>query len=212
MTRNAFFYFSLDSIKHIVVVRPSCKVWPRMTSCKLKLFHSPRLIEKYSKTIFTESASRSMSFPSQPAVVRNVLGGCKFVSQDTYCFGINNFFFHVLFNRSGVAGAVLQSPPSIIKIINWLIEWLSNLLVQIYSNHCQSQIGGARELTFWEHVHCTLCVICHVSHVTCQFLCVNCHVSRVTCHTKNVLKNIGQRDWASWWSVCYQQGLPRLVL
>ena len=66
-----------------------------------------------------------------------------------------------VFNRPGVAGAVLQSPPL-------LINWFIHPLVQISSKHCQSQTGRARELTFWENVHPKLCVMCHVSHVTCH--------------------------------------------
>ena len=42
-----------------------------------------------------------------------------------------------------------------------------------------------------------------------------CHVSRVTCHMSILFfyftKKIGQSDGASWWRVCYQRGLPRLV-
>ena len=45
-----------------------------------------------------------------------------------------------IFNRPGVAGAVLQSPPSLMR------HWLSDPLVQIYSKQCQSQTGRAREL------------------------------------------------------------------
>ena len=42
-----------------------------------------------------------------------------------------------------------------------------------------------------------------------------CHVSHVTCHMSNVIIIIfffGQSGEAYWWSVCYQRGLPRLVL
>ena len=53
----------------------------------------------------------------------------------------------------------------------------------------------------------------HVSSVTC-------HVSRVTGPMSKKLhfffflhkKKFGQSGGASWWSVCYQRGLPRLVL
>ena len=72
-----------------------------------------------------------------------------------------------LVNRPGVAGAVLQSPPS-------FIYSLTDPLVQISSKHCQSQTGRARELKLWENVHLALCVMHHVSRVTC-------HVSPVTC-------------------------------
>ena len=47
----------------------------------------------------------------------------------------------VVINRPGVAGAVLQSPPS-------LTDYLSHPLVQISSEHCQSQTRRARELKF----------------------------------------------------------------
>ena len=45
-------------------------------------------------------------------------------------------------------------------------------------------------------------VMCHVSRVTY-------HVSRVTCHVFLCFLQIGE---AYWWRVCYQPGLPRLVL
>ena len=44
-----------------------------------------------------------------------------------------------------------------------------------------------------------------------------CHVSRVRCHVSHVtynffiFKKIGLGGGASWWRVCYQWGLPRLV-
>ena len=49
--------------------------------------------------------------------------------------------------------------------------------------------------------------------VTCHASCVMCHMSRVT------LKNIYEYEYffflhtggVSWWRVCYQWGLPRLV-
>ena len=108
-----------------------------------------------------------------------------------------------IFNRPGVAGAVLQSPPS---IIDWLIEWLSDPLVKISSKHSQSQTGRARVLKFWENVHPTLYFMCHMSPV-------NCHVSCVTYHMYFLsFKKIGQRGGASQWRVCYQHGLPCLVI
>ena len=79
--------------------------------------------------------------------------------------------------------------------------------MEIYSKHCQSQTGRARELKFWENVRPTLCVMCHVSPVTC-------HLSPVTFFLFIFflsLKKIGQRGGASRGRVCYQRGLPRLV-
>ena len=46
-----------------------------------------------------------------------------------------------------------------------------------------------------------------MSHVTC-------HVSRFMCHMSHVFFLFcffGQTGEAYWWTVCYQQGLPRLV-
>ena len=65
----------------------------------------------------------------------------------------------LVFNRPGVARAVLQSPPL-------HIDSIIHPLVQIFSKHCQSQTGRARELKCLENVHLTLCVMCHMSHVT----------------------------------------------
>ena len=67
-------------------------------------------------------------------------------------------------------------------------------------------------------------VTCHVSRVTCHVTCVTCHVSPVTCKKKIEekieekkfkkyhAKKIGQSGGASRWRVCYQRGLPRLVI
>ena len=96
---------------------------------------------------------------------------------------------------------------------------MSDPLVQISSKHCQSQTGRARELKFWENLHPTQCVLCHVSHVMCHLSHVTCHLSHVTCHMSHVtcqsylyhFKKIGQSGGASWWRVCYQRSLPRLV-
>ena len=53
-------------------------------------------------------------------------------------------------------------------------------------------------------------VMCHVSRH------VSCHVSRVTCHMSHVnfffFFFFGQSGEAYRWRVCYQRGLPRLVL
>ena len=56
-----------------------------------------------------------------------------------------------------------------------------------------------------------------MSHVMCLMLCVTCHVSRVTCHVSHVTICFSsfffrQSGDAYRWRVCYQRGLPRLVL
>ena len=72
--------------------------------------------------------------------------------------GVTRLHLTPFFNRPGVAGDVLQSPPL-------LIDSIFHPLVQISSKHCQSQTGRARELKFLENGHPTLCVTCHMSHV-----------------------------------------------
>ena len=59
------------------------------------------------------------------------------------------------------------------------------------------------------------CVTCHMSRVTCHVSRVTCHMSHVTCHKKNIyiyIKKNGKSGGASRLRVCYQRGLPRLVL
>ena len=79
--------------------------------------------------------------------------------------------------------------------------------MEIYSKQHDSQTVRARELKFGENVHPRTCVTSQVSHTTC-------HVSHVTCHMSHVICHIffGQNDWGSQWRVCYQWGLPSLVL
>ena len=55
-----------------------------------------------------------------------------------------------------------------------------------YSQHHKSQTIRAKELTFWENVHPTPCVMCHLSPVTCYLSHVACHMSPVTCHLSSV--------------------------
>ena len=51
---------------------------------------------------------------------------------------------------------------------------------------------------------------CHVSYFTGHVSCVTCHMSHVMCHFFHVF--LLQSGEASWWRVCYQRGVPRLVL
>ena len=55
---------------------------------------------------------------------------------------------------------------------------------------------------------------CHVSCVMCHMSRVMCHMSQVTCHMSFFYFYFffGQSGEAYWWRVCYQRGLPRLVL
>ena len=72
-----------------------------------------------------------------------------------------------LVNRPGVAGAVLQTPLSLIK---WLSH--SSFSLNIF------QPLSIPNRKFWQNVHPT----CHVSSVMCHVSPVTCHPSHVTCH------------------------------
>ena len=54
-----------------------------------------------------------------------------------------------------------------------------------------------------------------MSGVTCHMSCVTCQVSGVMCHVSHVIfflsSFFGKSGGASWWRVCSQRGLPRLV-
>ena len=51
-----------------------------------------------------------------------------------------------------------------------------------------------------------------MSRVTCHVSNVTCHMSRVTCPIFFFFFFFGKSGGASRWRVCYQRGLPRLVL
>ena len=114
-----------------------------------------------------------------------------------------------MLNRPSVAGAVLQSPPSLINSVSqssFKSKYLPNTL-----NRKPEELGSWDfEIMFIPH-----CFTCQVSHVTCQVSGVTCHLPRVIyflClifYKKiNSLKKIGQSGGASGWRICYQQGLP----
>ena len=98
-------------------------------------------------------------------------------------------------------------------IINWLIE---SSFCSESSRHSISQTVRAGELKYLENIHPPPCVTCHMSHIKC----VTCNMSWVMCPN-----NLSGVTWkvsyvtffffsvgASLWRVCYQRGLPRLVL
>ena len=84
------------------------------------------------------------------------------------------------------------------------------------SRHCLSKTVRTRELKFWENAHLPLCVTFHVSHITCHKSGVRCQVSGVRCQISGVRCHMSnfflQSAGVSQWRVCYQRGLPRLVL
>ena len=65
--------------------------------------------------------------------------------------------------------------------------------------------------------HYVSCVMCHVSRVTCRmsknFFLHDFIKKKIKLNKKKylLLEKNGQSGGASWWRVCYQRGLPRLV-
>ena len=64
----------------------------------------------------------------------------------------------VMFNRPGIAGAVLQSAP------------IDRSFSSKSSKHHKSKTIRSRDLKFWHNVHHQSCVGCHMSCVKCIFL------------------------------------------
>ena len=74
-----------------------------------------------------------------------------------------------IFYSPGVAGACSF-------VITWLSHWSFS---SRSSKHHKNQTVRARKLKFWENVHPTPYVICHLSNVTYQVSPVMCHRSHV---------------------------------
>ena len=117
-----------------------------------------------------------------------------------------------VFNKPGIAGAVLQTPPS----LGYSLSHRS--FFSKPSKHHYTQTLWARELKFWENVHPRPRVTCQLSGVTCHVSSVRCQVSGYRCYVSGVISQVsvflsffGQSGGASPWRVCYQRGLPHLV-
>ena len=81
-----------------------------------------------------------------------------------------------MFTRPGEAGALSQTPLSLIKTLS------QSSLVKISSSKLHSQKVRAREMTFLKKVHLPPPVMCQMACVICHVSCVSCHVSCVTCN------------------------------
>ena len=112
---------------------------------------------------------------------------CDFCRKKTSLWYFLSVVFSV-FNRPGVAGAVLQSPPWLINALSLVMVCGNIFKVPSIPNH-KSWGAEIFERTFTPH---------HVSHVTCPMSRVRCHMSLFYCG-------------AFRGRVCYQRGLPRLV-
>ena len=105
---------------------------------------------------------------------------------------------------------MIISPTS---LSNSFIDSLSrSWFVEISSRYYLSQTKIAEELKFLDNVQPPPCVTCHLSHTLCQVLHVTGHVSSVTFFYYLFFLFFGQNGRASQKRICYQWGLPRLVL
>ena len=57
------------------------------------------------------------------------------------------------------------------------------------------------------------CVMFPVSQVRCHISLITCHVSHLSCHMSHIFSSffLLEIGGVSWWRVCYQWGLPRLI-
>ena len=112
----------------------------------------------------------------------NSLATC--ISEPVFCWKICKYarypiilfvIYNCIFNRPGVAGAVLQSASSLIQSPRG--HFLPNL--QNIINHKPEELGRWNfERMFTPH---------YMSHVTCRISRVTCHVSHATCNMSHVL-------------------------
>ena len=98
--------------------------------------------------------------------------------------------------------------------INSLMNKVSNPFVKYLQNTVPPKVQEPG-VYIWENVHLPhlSCVMCEMSLVICHMLCVMYHMLRLTINMSCVfLIYFLQCGGASWWRVCYQRGLPHLVI
>ena len=99
------------------------------------------------------------------------------------------------------AGAVLQSPPSLIHSLTDPLVY--NLRTLSIPNRKSWQADILRECSLPPCVTCHMSyVMCHMSHIICHNSHVTCHMSRATCHTSICF--IWQSAVANRWRVWVQ--------
>ena len=114
-----------------------------------------------------------------------------------------------LFTRPGVAGAVLQTPPSFNHSFNKRGHFPPNLHNIIPPKPWELESWNFERMLTPHHVSH---VMYHVSCVMCQVSGARCQVSGDRCNFFLFLSFFpGQSCGASRWRVCYQRGLPCLV-
>ena len=108
-----------------------------------------------------------------------------------------------ILNKPGVAGDVLQTPPSLINLSN---NWW---FVQISSYLC---ISKTIQLGTWhfETILITPCVSCVTCHMTCDTWHVTWYVTNDMSYVKREHRKKGKNGGASRGRVCYQRALPLL--
>ena len=135
--------------------------------------------------------------------------------------------------REGTFLENIHPSPCVIRQVSHVMFQVSPVTYHL-SLSVPNPHARARKLTYSKNVHlpphvreCSPLTTCFVSHVTCHMSYVTCHMSHVTCHMSHVTWHMshvmchisilslylffGQSGGASWWRVCYQLGLPRLV-
>ena len=114
----------------------------------------------------------------------------------------------------------MQGKKGIINSIGWPLNpgspgccYLSqSLFGKISSTNLYSQSILARELKRGFTSRHLSCIRCHISCVICHMSCVICHLSHVMCHVFFHLLLFSNKVVKLVSIVCYQRGLPRLVI
>ena len=157
----------ISFISHLLFLFSCYKTW---LHTKLTIFNKPIFIRPLRVVLHHHSILQHRHHPPSLGI-----SSCN----QPFCSGRNSApprlksLWFVVFNRPGVAGAILQTPPS---LINYLIE---SPFSPKPSKHHYTQTMRDRELTFWENIIPLPCVTCKMSCVTCQVSCVGCHVELV---------------------------------
>ena len=153
------------------------------------------------------SASWQFSWPVGLACL---VASCQLKWCTQFCMDFP-FLPGFIFNRPGVAGAVLQTA-------SWFVKSVSHCTLWKYLPPDIHNIINPKplELDSWNFermftLYHVSCVTWHVSPVTCHVSHVTCHVSPVTCHMSFVFCLFLQIGGTSRWRVCYQRGLPCLI-
>ena len=126
--------------------------------------------------------------------------------------------------RSAIVRFPLHKVPGKFYFGLWILNYQFLVFCSFVQTFKETVYPEPEELGSWNFER--MFTLYHVSHVRCHMSCVmfhmsgvRCHVAHVTCQVSHVMYQLfssffflfWQSGGASWWRVCYQQGLPRLV-